>query len=141
MSNIESGITATKKWFELAVPNPTEDNKRSQVGCHLEEVAEMAEAFGLEELQKYTHLWGDNFKENLVPLPEANRKALLDALCDQIVTAVGVGHMYGMDIIGALNEVNSSNFSKFVDGKPVFKPNGKIAKGKNFVEPNLEPYL
>jgi predicted HAD superfamily Cof-like phosphohydrolase len=135
------GIADTVEWFQLAVPNPTEDNKSVQLGVHLEEVAEMAEAFQIKELQNYLHLWGNNFKEKLIPVPEVDRKALLDALCDQIVTACGVAHMYGMDIVGAFDQVNKSNFSKFEDGKPVFKANGKIGKGKDYFSPDLEPYL
>ena len=64
-------------------------------------------------------------------------KELLDALCDQIVTAVGVAHMFGMNIEGAMDEVNRSNFSKFVDGKPVFNEHGKIIKGPNYTPPDL----
>ena len=69
------------------------------------------------------------------------RCELLDALVDQIVTAVGVGHMMGMDVLGALEEINRSNFSKFEDGKPVFDENGKITKGKDYVKPNLEKFV
>ena len=39
---------------------------------------------------------------------------------------------------GAVEEINRSNWSKFVDGKPVFKPNGKVGKGPNYFEPNLD---
>lgn len=42
-----------------------------------------------------------------------DKKALLDALCDQIVTALGVGYMMGFDMEGALAEVNRSNYTKF----------------------------
>ena len=69
------------------------------------------------------------------------RTELLDALCDQIVTAVGVAHMFGLDIEGALAEVNRSNWSKFVDGKPTFDANGKIAKPATYSKPDLTPFL
>ena len=48
--------------------------------------------------------------------------------------------MEGMDIVGALDEVNRSNFSKFVNGKPVFDENGKIKKGANYKEPDLKRF-
>lgn len=73
--------------------------------------------------------------------PTINKVELLDSLADQIVTAVGVAHMMGFDILGALEEVNRSNFSKFEDGKPVFDANGKITKGKDYVKPNLEHFV
>ena len=65
----------------------------------------------------------------------------LDALSDQIVTAVGVAHMQGYDIVGAMNEINESNFSKFEDGQPIFDDNRKIIKGKNYRKAKLEPFL
>ena len=78
-----------------------------------------------------------------------DRLALLDALCDQIVTAlgVGVGVLMGFDMEKALAEVNRSNYTKFAkdeQGKPVpyIKPNGKIGKNPDtYQEPELEPYL
>ena len=66
---------------------------------------------------------------------------LLDAICDQIVTAVGLGYMMGFDVQGALKEVIRSNNSKMVDGKFIFDENGKIDKPNSFSEPNLKPYL
>lgn len=65
---------------------------------------------------------------------------LLDSLCDQIVTAIGVAHMMGFDIESALNEVNRSNWSKFIDGKAVFDENGKIAKPDTYSKPDLTSF-
>lgn len=71
----------------------------------------------------------------------AQRVMLLDALADQIVTAVGIAHMLKMDIVSAMSEVNRSNFSKFVDDAPVFKEGGKIAKGPNYTGPDLSRFV
>jgi hypothetical protein len=49
--------------------------------------------------------------------------------------------MLDMDVLGALEEVNRSNFSKFENGKAVFDENGKITKGKNYSKPNLKPFV
>jgi hypothetical protein len=68
----------------------------------------------------------------------ADRRELLDSLADQIVTAVGVGHCANMNVPEAVLRVNKSNWSKYdQDGQPIFKPNGKIDKGPNYVEPDL----
>lgn len=138
----------TKKWFEQAIPEPTASQACIQVGCHYEEVAEMMEALaddgvGLEVTQtsdQYKLEFEEHFSfiENL---SDEEKIQLLDSLADQIVTAVGVAHMLGMDILGALEEVNRSNFSKFENGNPVFDANGKITKGKNYVKPNLERFV
>ena len=66
---------------------------------------------------------------------------LLDALADQIVTATGVGTFLGMNVPGALAEVNRSNYSKFEDGEPIFNENKKVMKGKDYTPPDLKPYI
>lgn len=70
-----------------------------------------------------------------------DRKELLDALADQIVTATGVGTFLGMNVPGALAEVNRSNYSKFEDGEPIFNENKKVMKGKDYTPPDLTPYI
>lgn len=140
---ISADISIIKLWFERAVPNPTNKNRAVQLGCHYEEIAEGLEAAG-EDTQVIgeMHRVAEMLKHHVEIGSElVGRKELLDALCDQIVTAVGVAHMFGMDIAGALSEVNRSNWSKFVDGQPVFNEHGKIAKGPGYTVPNLEPFL
>lgn len=129
------------KWFQLAVPKPTEKNRAVQLGCHYEEVGEMLEATLDWEAQGAIQEISDAWKRGIDDVSGFNRNALLDSLCDQIVTAIGVAHMFGFDIVGALDEVNRSNFSKFVDGKPVFNEQGKIAKPATYSPPVLEEFL
>lgn len=134
-------VEVIKKWFELAVPAPTEKNQNVQFGVHVEEGAEMFEAVNEPMLAARLHVIGEAYKKGGAKLGEVDRALLLDSLCDQIVTAVGVAHMFGMNIEAALAEVNRSNYSKFVDGKPVFDANGKIAKPATYSPPNLAPFI
>lgn len=135
-------IQEIKCWFNAAVPNPTDKNRAVQIGCHFEEGAEMASALGDKETQWEMETHADFYKLHPgLPVANVDRKELLDALADQIVTAVGVAHMFDLDIIGALAEVNRSNWSKFVGGKPVFDENGKIKKGPDYTPPNLDPFV
>jgi hypothetical protein len=113
MNNV---LNETAQWFVEAVREPTEDNKGVQIGVHIEEFAEMLEAIGTKDIAASMHEFGNAFK---------TKKA----------------HMFGLDLIGALNEVNRSNYSKFVDDKAVFNENGKIAKGPNYSKPDLTPFL
>lgn len=133
----------TKKWFEVAIPEPTDEHRHIQLGCHAEEFAEMLHAIDLHEWAHDIDELGNCLKigdDSTKNLP-VNRIELLDSLVDQIVTAFGVGHMFGMDVLGALSEVNRSNHSKFEDGKAVFDENGKIKKGKHYSPPDLTPYI
>lgn len=137
----------TKAWFEQAIPEPTDKQKCIQVGCHAEEFGEMLDALGDNTVSHIVHKLADEYKSadealaTYLTLATGQHKELLDSLVDQIVTAVGVAHMYGFDIEGALAEVNRSNFSKFEDGKPVFDANGKITKGKHYTPPELGKFI
>lgn len=140
-------LETTKKWFEIAISEPTDKQKVIQLGCHIEEIGEMLEAIELDD-HLYINDTASALKsayecdvEHVMLLDDSARTALLDSLADQIVTAIGVAHMMGFDILGALQEVNRSNFSKFEDGKAVFDENGKIKKGKDYTPPNLESFV
>lgn len=129
-------------WFKRAVPEPTSKNCSVQYGVHLEEVAEMLTAvtdsdpYLTEDIQStaYDYKLGSAFNIS-------DREEFLDSLCDQIVTAVGVAYMNGFDIVGALQEVNRSNWSKFENGTPLFDENGKIKKGPNYSPPDLSKFV
>lgn len=74
-------------------------------------------------------------------IADGKRVEFLDALCDRDVTGNAVAFLAGFDKDGADEAVLNSNDSKLEDGKAVFLPGGKIAKGKNYVAPNLTPYI
>ena len=135
-------------WFKAAKPEPTKKDALIQQGCHLEEVVEHlasmeVEIEGLEELSYDLKANTKNQSDDSIDdvMKTIDELELLDAICDQIVTAVGVGYMMGFNVEGALKEVVRSNNSKMVDGKFIFDENAKIAKPKTFSEPNLKPYL
>ena len=144
--NIEKVID----WFKAAKPNPTEKDKATQIGAHFEEVAEMMAALScnsvqVEQISQEFYVC-DAIDKNSdgkdVELPENWEIDLLDSLCDQIVTAIGVGYMMGFDMVGALKEVNLSNWSKFDEnGNPIFNENGKIVKGENYFKPDLAKFV
>ena len=147
-------VKSIETWFALAKPNPTERDVAVQIGCHFEEVYEMLEATNnagdlscyssdsesnVGTLHDLASFYKDGFGNDDVA--DFDRTALLDALCDQIVTAIGVGQLMGFDMAGALSEVNRSNYSKFENGQPVFTEQGKIAKGKDYTPPELGQFL
>ena len=140
-------IHSIKEWFKAAKPNPSTADACVQIGCHYEEVSEMSAVlnddveYALADtaiLYKRKH---NGYIGVLKELSADARVELLDALCDQIVTAVGVAYMLCMDIEGALAEVNRSNWSKFKGGVPVFNKQGKIAKGAEYTPPELSDYI
>ncbi|KGQ27274.1 nucleoside triphosphate pyrophosphohydrolase family protein [Gallibacterium anatis] len=146
MNNEKNLIKSIENWFKEAKPKPTEKDQAVQIGCHYEEVNEMVLALqnshdsNLNDLL-YANSYHYKKYVNELKLTKSQKIELLDALCDQIVTAVGVAYMLGFDIVGALQEVNDSNWSKFENGKAIFDENGKIKKGKNYFKPNLEKFI
>ena len=140
-------IHSIKEWFKAAKPNPSTADFCVQLGCHYEEVSEMSAVlydnvkYALEDTALSYKMNQGEYRGVLEELSADARVELLDALCDQIVTAVGVAYMMGMDIEGALAEVNRSNWSKFKGGVPVFNEQGKIAKGVEYTPPELSDYI
>lgn len=147
------GIEDTVAWFQKAKPEPTSKDLSTQIGVHLEEVAEFIDALSIDTNKDsgkaiYEHAQAtlDSvqglaklFKEHdVVRIMKNDRIEVLDGLADQIVTAVGVACYANMNIIAGLNEVNRSNFSKFAsNGTPVIDSNRKIIKGPNYSKPDL----
>ena len=143
-------IGSITEWFKEAKPTVTEKDKLVQLGVHYEEIAEMAEALGHIQVKEHIHAIAEAFKAMPVEdesssllnsLTKEQHNALLDSLCDQIVTAKGLATFMGYDIDGALDEVNRSNWSKFENGKAVFDTNGKIKKGASYTPPDLTKFL
>lgn len=140
-------VKSILEWFIRAKPEPTVQNIIQQTAYHFEEVAEMCEALGNQKTADALI----EYKEKLLSLTaaecellwkRADKTALLDALCDQVVTASGVAQYAGMNFDGALTEVNDSNWSKFDDkGNPIINENGKIMKGPNYFKPELEHFV
>lgn len=136
------------RWFDKADPKPTRAKLNTQIGVHLEEVAEFLESLhgtdtrshtGLLDLHEAISTYADALKSGIASVIVADRITCLDSLCDQIVTATGVGTYAGLNVELGLSRVVASNWSKFSrDGNPIFTANGKIAKGPDYMPPDLE---
>ena len=137
------------KWFKKAVPDPTVETACVQIGCGYEETLERAVALDeIQELKDAINLASKCYKEKdrsylhvLKSMDKQQSVELLDSMCDEIVTRIGEAYMLGFDIVGALDEVNRSNWSKFENGEPLFDENGKIKKGQSYFKPDLSKFV
>ena len=143
---IQNTIQSINDWHALARPNPTPEQFNVQLGVHFEEIAEMLDCIKsndpllehrLQTLYSHLTIVANDLKLEGKQVEIVNRGGFTDSIADQIVTGVGTAYCAGINAPLALNRVDTSNWSKFVDGKPVFKDKGKIAKGPNYVEPDL----
>ena len=153
-------LSSVINWFKI-IDNLSDVENRNknisvQVACHIEETIEFLTtltrfdneqkdiANSILELYKVNHLFKDveNNNFNFLSLLNKEKKLeILDSLCDMIITAIGVGYRMGFDMLGAMSEVNRSNWSKFENGKVLKDENGKVIKGRDYFKPNLEPFL
>lgn len=140
-------IQQIRSWFLKAVPAPEKKNFNTQTGVHFEEVAEMLDALKgddaaseerLVAVRDALHSFATDMKSGTIQVSVSDPVELTDAICDQIVTGVGVAHMAAIDIVPAVQEVADSNDSKFdADGKPIFNADMKIMKGPNYFKARL----
>jgi hypothetical protein len=115
----------TLRWFEIAKPVPTKRDFFTQYSVHIEEFSESVEAIGGGDSPLHKELQASvgQLRFDAVNQPEDNiekvysavdRVMMLDSLCDQYVTLIGTARSLGMDIVGAIKEVEASNLSKFI---------------------------
>ena len=88
----------------------------------------------------------DLIKEELEELFEAlgnkDMVEIADALTDILYVTYGAGHAFGIDLDRCFEEVQRSNMSKLgADGKPIYREDGKILKGPDFFDPDLEKFV
>lgn len=114
-------INRIENWFAVGVPEPTHRNIVTQLAADTEECSELFAAMStdgtypdissqLDEVSKWLYS-----RDDIEPheIEDIDQLATLDAICDKIVTAVGLAKMLGFDISGALKEVAQSNESKY----------------------------
>lgn len=143
-------IESIVQWFNTAKPEPTNQDLVKQIAFCVEEFTEMLEAIRcdfmvgqMKTLKAELMSISDDCGACDCYVANFDQVALLDALCDQVVTATGVGVFMGAKFIPALEEVNASNYTKFnADGTPYIRPDGKIGKNpETYKEPELAQFL
>ena len=141
-------LIETNVWIQKCLPTPQDKDFHTQFGVFCEEVAETLQELSvtntetlllLDSAKKAMHQLAKHLKgeSGRIFVQESNRQLFLDGLCDVVVTSVTSAYTQGLNIVDAMCEVNRANFSKFVDGKPIFDANGKVAKGPNYVKADL----
>ena len=62
-------------------------------------------------------------------------------LVDILYVVYGMGAAMGIDLDNCFDEVHASNMSKLQNGKVLYSETGKVLKGKDFFEPELDRLL
>jgi predicted HAD superfamily Cof-like phosphohydrolase len=83
-------------------------------------------------------------EEYLEACQDGNIVEIADALGDQLYILCGTILKHGLHhkIDEVFNEIQRSNMTKLdEDGKPIFREDGKILKGKGYDQPHIESIL
>lgn len=105
---------------------------------------EKGEAIPFDLRQLRQELIEEELLELKKAMLENDSVEVLDALCDLTYVVFGAVHKLGFSdvFLDAFVEVHTSNMSKLnEDGKPVYREDGKILKGSNYKEPDLEKFI
>ena len=129
--------------------------KEDRILSNFGKVKEFMDAFGQEVVTKpewpdakTMELRMDLIEEEVEEFNDACFNAsgslvdIADALSDILYVVYGAGHAFGIDLDKCFDEVHRSNMSKLgEDGKPIYRDDGKVLKGKNFQAPNLKEVM
>lgn len=122
----------------------------------LSQVKEFHESFGIENKSSPTVLIGKEevelrhrlmAEENSEYLEAAKNNDLVevaDALEDMLYILCGTILKHGMQdvITSVFEEIQRANMSKLDEnGKPIYREDGKVMKGANYKDPNIEEVL
>jgi Uncharacterized protein conserved in bacteria len=84
----------------------------------------------------------EEFKELQEAIAEGDIVGVADALTDILYVVYGAGATFGIDLDATYKEVHRSNMSKLDEsGKPIYREDGKVLKGKNYSPPDLKSVL
>ena len=64
-----------------------------------------------------------------------------DALADIIYIACGTAVSYGIPLDDVFAEVHRSNMAKLVNGKPIYREDGKVLKPEGWMPPDIKGVL
>lgn len=117
---------------EVDVENPSASLLEFRYKLIIEEVKELGEEIAIAMAESH-------FKTGLSP---KTKMRMLKEIADIQYVISGLAETLGLPLQEAFNRVHTSNMSKFDDnGKPIFRADGKVLKGPNYVPPNLEDFF
>jgi len=94
-----------------------------------------------EEWYEAFQEFGDWSNDN-IDLNNIDKKRLTKELADLLYVTIGAAVTFGLPLEEVFYEVHKSNMSKLgEDGKPIYREDGKVLKGPNYKEPDLEKFF
>jgi len=95
-----------------------------------------------EEVQEVAEEFAGLSNARLDAVRREHKVKLTKELVDLLYVTLGTGVALGLPLVEAFDEVHRSNMSKLgEDGKPILREDGKVLKGPNYSEANLEQFF
>lgn len=104
-------------------------------------VGEKPELPSPEERCLRIRLLEEEFEEYMTGEGKDDIVEIADALADLIYIACGTAVSYGIPLDKVFAEVHRSNMAKLVDGKPIYREDGKVMKPEGWTPPDVEGVL
>ena len=147
----DTNFDRTKNWLLASLEGAGRPVDKAafgvQLGCFLEEVAELVSAVEFGGQIPNSEICADIvyvaglLKKQIATVSGAHAVDLADAIADVKVTVDGLASIARFDQNGIDNEVLLKNDEKLVDGKPVILDDGKIGKPQGWKSPDLKPFV
>jgi predicted HAD superfamily Cof-like phosphohydrolase len=87
------------------------------------------------------NLLEEEFNEYIDAEQKLDIVGIADALADVIYIACGTAVSYGIPLDKVFEEVHRSNMAKLVDGKPIYRDDGKVLKPEGWQPPDIKSIL
>ena len=119
--------------FNVAIDVPTNNDLLELRGKLIHEETKET----LYELANWTEDYGCLYRPHTV-----DKKKLTKELADLMYVTIGTAVTFGLPLEEVFAEVHKSNMSKLGDdGKPIYRADGKVLKGNNYKEPDLDQFF
>lgn len=111
-------------------------------GCAIEQIEPSVISSRLSLLREEYHELKDELDGAVLSLTQDgkvfNMHKIAKETADLLYVVYGLAVNLGINATNALQLVHESNMSKLgVDGKPIFRDDGKVLKGPNYFEPDM----
>jgi predicted HAD superfamily Cof-like phosphohydrolase len=131
-------------------------DKKESIFRAVKAVEEFHNAFGIQnnytpttavdatEVKLRYDLMREENEEYLEAAMDCDLVEIADALGDQLYILCGTMLKHGMQdkIMEVFEEIHRSNMSKLDEnGKPIYREDGKVLKGKNYFKPNIKSII
>lgn len=107
------------------------------------EVISLRDDLIAEEADEVSEVFEDAYTDSCYPfgVSRMTKAQLLKELADLLYVTIGTAVSFGLPITKAFERVHQSNMSKLVDGKPLYREDGKVLKGPNYQPPVLDDLI